>query len=52
MVESKEHTCCFFGHRKIDVTDELVNRLKEVVEDLITEKKGLKILNIKNILSL
>ena len=39
MVESKEHTCCFFGHRKIDVTDELVNRLKEVVEDLIVEKK-------------
>ena len=39
IVESKEHTCCFFGHRKIEVTDELVNRLKEVVEDLIVEKK-------------
>lgn len=38
-VESKEHTCCFFGHRKIEVTDELVNRLKEVVGDLIIEKK-------------
>ena len=35
----KEHTCCFFGHRKIEVTDELVNRLKEFVEDLILEKK-------------
>ena len=38
-MESKEHTCCFFGHRKIEVTDELVNRLREVVEDLITGKK-------------
>ncbi len=37
-MESKEHTCCFFGHRKIEVTDELVNRLKEVVEDLIVKK--------------
>ena len=35
----KEHTCCLFGHRKIEVTDELVSRLKEVVEDLIIEKK-------------
>ncbi len=38
-LESKEHTCCFFGHRNIEVTDELVSRLKEVVEDLIVEKK-------------
>lgn len=38
-MESKEHICCFFGHRKIEVTDELVNRLKKVVEDLIIEKK-------------
>ena len=38
-MKSKEHTCCFFGHRKIEVTDELLNRLKEVVEDLIVEKK-------------
>ena len=38
-MESKEYTCCFFGHRKIEVTDELVNRLQEVVEDLITGKK-------------
>lgn len=35
----KCYTACFFGHRKIGVTDELVSRLKEVVEDLITEKK-------------
>ena len=38
-MESKERSCCFFGRRKIDVTDELVNRLKETVEYLITEKK-------------
>ena len=34
----KEHTCCFFGHRKIEVTDELASRLKEAVEDLIVDK--------------
>lgn len=39
IVGEKEHTCCFFGHRKIEVTDELVNRLKDIVENLITEKK-------------
>lgn len=38
-MESKEHTCCFFGHRKINVTDELISRLKATVEGLITEKK-------------
>ena len=36
---SKENTCCFFGHRKINVNDELISRLTEAVEDLITEKK-------------
>ena len=39
-METKEHTCCFFGNRKIEVTDELVNRLEKVVDDLI--KKGVK----------
>ena len=38
MEDNKLHTCCFFGHRKIEVTDELVNRLKEVVEHLIVDK--------------
>lgn len=38
-MESKEHTCCFFGHRKIEVTDELINRLKEVVKNLIIENE-------------
>lgn len=35
----KVHTCCFFGHRKIEVTDELVSRMNEVVKNLIVEKK-------------
>lgn len=34
----REHTCCFFGHRKITVTDELINRLEENIEKLIAEK--------------
>ena len=38
-MESKKRTCCFFGHRKINVTDELIRRLRETVEYLITEKK-------------
>ena len=38
-MESKERTCCFFGHRKIDVTDELISRLRETVENLIVGKK-------------
>ena len=38
-MNKKEHTCCFFGHRKIDFTDELINRLKDIIEDLIIDKK-------------
>lgn len=29
------NVCCFIGHRKINITDELRQRVKEVVEDLI-----------------
>ena len=29
--------CCFFGHRKINKTDELVNKLTEAIEKLIVE---------------
>lgn len=32
-------TCCFFGHRKIKVTDELEGHLIEVIEDLIVSRK-------------
>ncbi len=30
--------CCFFGHRKIEQTPELIERLTKAVEFLITEK--------------
>ena len=33
------YTCCFFGHRIIDETDELKNRLSDVIEKLIIEQK-------------
>ena len=35
----KEYTCCFFGHRKTDITDELISHMQKIIEDLITEKK-------------
>lgn len=37
-MNSKEHTCCFLGHRKIEVADELVKRLEKTIEELITDK--------------
>ena len=30
--------CCFIGHRKIKETNELRERLKEIIEDMITNK--------------
>ena len=30
-----EHTCCFIGHRKIEITEELKNRLEVITETLI-----------------
>ena len=35
----KEKTCCFFGHRGIDETEELKNRLCGFVENLIVNEK-------------
>ena len=35
----KEKTCCFFGHRKIDETEELKNKLCEIIENLIVNEK-------------
>ena len=35
----KEKTCCFFGHRKIDETEELKNKLYEIIENLILNEK-------------
>lgn len=34
-----DKTCCFFGHRKTDETEELKRRLYETIERLITEEK-------------
>ena len=34
----KENTCCFFGHRTINETDELRTKITEVVERLITDE--------------
>lgn len=33
-----DKTCCFFGHRKTDETEELKSRLYETIERLITEE--------------
>ena len=35
----KEKTCCFFGHRTINETEELKSKLKEIIEKLIFEKR-------------
>ena len=36
MENNKIYTCCFFGHRKIDASDELKTILYEEIEKLIT----------------
>ncbi len=33
------YTACFFGHRKIDETEELKNNLYEIIENLIVNEK-------------
>ncbi|MGI6270030.1 MAG: hypothetical protein ACOYKJ_05810 [Candidatus Howiella sp.] len=35
----KEKTCCFFGHRTINETEELKSKLIEIIEKLIEDKK-------------
>ena len=35
----KEKPCCFFGHRKIDETAELKNKLCGIIENLIVNEK-------------
>ena len=35
----KCYTACFFGHRKIDETEELKNKLYEIIEKLIVNEK-------------
>lgn len=38
MEERKRYSCCFFGHRKINETPKLIERLTKEIEGLITEK--------------
>lgn len=33
----KAYTCCFFGHRKIEATENLRNAVLDVIEELITD---------------
>ncbi len=35
----KDKTCCFFGHRTINETEELKERLTEIIEKLIVKEK-------------
>lgn len=35
----KHNTCCFFGHRKINVTDELKQKLIIIIEQLIINEQ-------------
>ena len=35
----KEKSCCFFGHRTINETEELKSKLIEIIEKLIVEKQ-------------
>ena len=39
MMENKEHICCFFGHRKIAETDELITKLRNEIENLIIDNR-------------
>ena len=34
----EHYTACFFGHRKIDETEELKNKLSEIIENLIANE--------------
>lgn len=35
----KEKTCCFFGHRTVNETEELKSKLIEIIEKLIVDEK-------------
>lgn len=39
MENDKLYTCCFFGHRKIKITNTLIGRLNKVIEKLIAGKR-------------
>ena len=35
----EDKTCCFFGHRKINETEELKSKLNKIIEKLIVDEK-------------
>lgn len=37
-MQEKLHTCCFIGHRKIEETPALIQRLTDIIQMLIEEK--------------
>ena len=37
--ENSMATCCFLGHRKMEETEELKKRLRNIIENLITKEK-------------
>lgn len=39
MENNKLYACCFFGHRKIKITNTLIGRLNKVIEKLIARKR-------------
>ena len=42
--ENHEKICSFFGHRKIEITEELKQKVKAVIEDLIVNHSVLTFL--------
>ena len=39
MMVVSENTCCFFGHRKINLTEDLKSKLRVTMEKLIVDEK-------------
>lgn len=43
-INSQSKTCSFFGHRKIEISEELKQKVKEIIEDLIVNHNVLTFL--------
>ena len=39
VIYMNKNTCCFFGHRKLNESEELKSKLNEIIEKLIVEKQ-------------
>ena len=35
LIKNQQKVCSFFGHRKIEITEELKQKVKLIIEDLI-----------------